>query len=156
MLRGEQVKVPSAGQNRRICTFGALDWATEELSVMVTEKKRSVEFLEFIKWLVDSVYVDYEHVYFFLDNCAIHKTKAVREFLTDNIDRVSVTFNAVYAPNLNDIERVWGQLKRTAIDNYYFTDIENLEETIIKAVGSRNKKKRKQYMLMLHNLLQAA
>jgi len=156
MLRGEQVKVPSAGQNRRICTFGAFDWTTEELSVIVTEKKRGVEFLEFIKWLVDSVYVDYEHVYLFLDNCAIHKTKAVREFLADNIDRVSVIFNAVYAPNLNDIERVWGQLKRTAIDNYYFTDIENLKEAIIKAVGSRNKEKRKRYRLMLHNLLQAA
>lgn len=99
MLRGEQVKVPSAGQNRRVCTFGALDWTTEGLSVMATEKKRSVEFLEFIKWLVDSVYVDYEHVYLFLDNCAIHKTKAV---------------------------------------------------------GSHNKEKRKQYRLMLHNLLQAA
>ncbi len=46
MLRGEQVKVPSAGQNRRVCTFGALDWTTEGLSVMATEKKRSVEFVD--------------------------------------------------------------------------------------------------------------
>lgn len=156
ILRGQRAEVPSAGQNRRVATFGALDATTGELSILLADKKRSVEFLEFLDWLVNRVYAGYDHLYLFLDNCSIHKTKKVFEFLGQDTQRISVIWNAPYAPNLNDIERVWGQLKRSAIDNYYFGDVDHLEDAILGATNTRNKEQPKKYRLNKQSFMQAA
>lgn len=151
--------VPSAGQNRRVPVFGALDAMTGEVSALITARKRSAEFLDFLRWLAEEIYADREHVYLFLDNCSIHHTKAVRAYLAAHRDRVTVIWNAPYAPNLNLIERFWGHLKRSAIHNYYFETVENLEQAILDAVNRLNRQKDHPFRLHLqtvHHLLQAA
>jgi putative transposase len=153
------VKVPSAGQNRRVPVFGALDASTGEVSAMITSRKRSAEFLDFLLWLLDDIYADREHVYLFLDNCSIHHTQAVQAFLEDNRDRLTMIWNATYAPNLNLIERFWGHLKCSAIHNYYFETVENLEDAILKAVNALNRNKNHPFRLHLQtvqSLLKAA
>lgn len=45
----------------------------------------------------------------------------------------------LYAPNLNLIDRFWGHLKRSAIHNYYFQTVENLEDAILRAIHSINR-----------------
>ena len=142
--------VPSAGQNRRVPVFGALDAMSGQVTAMITTKKRSAEFLEFLTWLVNDVYSGYRHVYVFLDNCSIHHTKAVKAFLAANRGRLTVIWNAPYAPNLNVIERFWGHLKHAAIHNYYFETVENLEKAIMKAVNAINLDKSHPFRLHLH------
>jgi len=122
--------------------FGALD-LDGQLSCMIASRKRSKEFLEFLRWLVHSVYPDSERIYLFMDNCSIHKTKAVQAFLRDHRHCVTVIWNAPYAPNLNEIELVWGQLKRAFLNNHYFSTVENLEEAALRAVREHNKSARK-------------
>ena len=151
--------VPSAGQNRRVPVFGALDAMTGEVAAMITAKKRSTEFLDFLKWLLEDVYADFEHVYLFLDNCSIHHTKAVQKYLDEHDERLSIIWNAPYAPNLNLIERFWGHLKRSAIHNYYFETVDNLEHAIMRAVRAINRSKKHPLRLKLQTvqtLLQAA
>ena len=111
---------------------------TGEVTAMITSRKRSAEFLQFLHWLMNDVYQNYRHVYLFLDNCSIHHTKAVQHFLTDHRERLTVIWNATYAPNLNLIERFWGHLKSAAIHNYYFETVDNLENAIINAVDRIN------------------
>jgi len=142
------VIVPSAGANRKVPVFGALDAMTGEVTALVTEKKRSGEFLDFLRWLVEDIYGDREHIYLFLDNCSIHHTKAAREYINNHRAKLTVIWNATYAPNLNLIERFWGHLKRSAIHNYYFETVENLEKAIIKAVETLNRQKN--HPLRLH------
>jgi putative transposase len=153
------VIVPSAGQNRRVPVFGALDAMTGEVTALVTAKKRSVEFLDFLRWVMEDLYADRDHVYLFLDNCSIHHTKAVQAYLEAHRGRLTVIWNATYAPNLNLIERFWGHLKRSAIHNYYFGTVENLEQAIMTAVDRLNRQKDHPFRLHLHTvetLLQAA
>lgn len=128
--------------------FGALDAMTGELTALVTEKKRSSEFLDFLHWLVEDIYGDREHIYLFLDNCSIHQTKAVWQYIDSHKGRLTIIWNATYAPNLNLVERFWGHLKRSAIHNYYFESVQNLEKAIIKAVGALNRQK--DHPLQLH------
>lgn len=45
----------------------------------------------------------------FLDNCRVHHSKKVAQFLLEN--GIEVIFNVAYAPEYNPIERVWAQLK---------------------------------------------
>ncbi len=125
---------------------------------MVTERKRSAEFLTFLEWLRDEVYAGQAHVFLFLDNCSIHKTKAVLAWLQTHKDHFNVIWNAPYAPNLNDIERVWGQLKRASINNHYFETVENLEKAVLRAVTEHNRKIRcqKEQLPMFHSLRRAA
>ncbi len=141
--------VPSAGQNRRVPVFGALDAMTGEVTALITQHKRSAEFLDFLRWLLDDIYADYDHLYLFLDNCSIHHTRAVEAFIAENRHRLTVIWNATYAPNLNLIERFWGHLKRSAIHNYYFETVENLEDAIMKAVNSLNRNKNHPFRLHL-------
>lgn len=146
--RGKRVIVPSAGQNRRVPVFGALEAMTGEVTTLITQRKRSGEFLEFLRGLLDDIYADRDHLYLFLDNCSIHHTRAVEAFLAHNRQRLTVIGNATYAPNLNLIERFWGHLKRSAIHNYYFGTVENLENAIMDAVTRRNRNKN--HPLRLH------
>lgn len=132
---------------------------TGEVSAMITTKKRSTEFLEFLQWLLGDIYPNREHVFLFLDNCSIHHTKAVQAFLHENRHRVTVIWNATYAPNLNLIERFWGHLKRSAIHNYYFETVENLEKAIMKAVDTLNRSQNHPFRLHLdtvHSFANAA
>ena len=100
-VRSRRLIVPSAGVNRKVPVFGALDAMTGEVTALVTEKKRSSEFLDFLRWLVEDIYGDREHIYLFLDNCSIHHTKAVREYIDSHKGRLTMIWNATYAPDLN-------------------------------------------------------
>lgn len=151
-MPGQRIIVPSAGQNRRVPVFGALDALTGEASVLITQKKRSAEFLEFLPWLVADLYADRDQIWLFLDNCSIHHTKAVEAYFAQHSDRVHVIWNACYTPNLNLIERFWGHLKRSAIHNYFFQTVENLEHAILNAVLTMNKRPCHPLRLKLHTL----
>jgi transposase len=50
--------------------------------------------------------------------------------------------------HLNLIERFWGHLKRSAIHNYYFETVENLEKAIVQAARTTNRQK--DHPLRLH------
>jgi transposase len=131
------VLVPSAGQNRRIPVFGALDAFTGEVTALLTPRKRSGDFLDFLAYLFGH-YAHCEQVTLFLDNCSIHHARCVREFLHTCRDHVKIIWNAAYAPNLNLIERFWGHLKRSAITNYFFETLENLEQAIMNQIHALN------------------
>ncbi len=45
----------------------------------------------------------------FLDNCRVHHSKKVDEFLKEN--KIEVIYNVPYGPEYNPIERVWAQFK---------------------------------------------
>jgi len=125
---------------------------TGEVTTLITNRKRSAEFLDFLNWLLNDIYADREHVYLFLDNCSIHHTKAVQAFAEHNRDRLTLIWNATYAPNLNLIERFWGHLKCTAIHNYYFETVTNLEDAIMKAVNKLNQNKNHRFRLQLRTV----
>ena len=62
----------------------------------------------------------------------------MREFLAARRDRMTVIWNAPYAPNLNLIERFWGHLKQNAFHNYFFGSVTQLESAIMQAVQALN------------------
>jgi transposase len=146
------VIVPSAGQNRRVPVFGALDAVTGEVTALLTSKKCGADFLDFLDFLLGDHYAEQERVYLFLDNCSIHHTKAVRQYLQAVRPRVHTIWNAAYTPNLNLIERFWGHLKRSAIYNYYFQTVDNLENAILRAIHHINRSTQHPFRLQLNTV----
>jgi transposase len=131
------VLVPSAGQNRRVPIFGALDAVTGDVTALLTERKRSDDMLDFLEYLFGH-YAHFDVVTLFMDNCSIHHAQKVRDYLHACRDNVRVIWNAAYAPNLNLIERFWGHLKRSAFTNYFFETIGNLEQAILNQINALN------------------
>jgi len=149
---GEPCVVPSAGQNRRAPVFGALDARTGHVTFLLTERKRSADFIAFLKHLLRQ-YRD-RHVFLFLDNCSIHCSKIVRRFLADHVKDLTPIWNAPYTPELNRIERYWGHLKAKAIHNYYFGTLDNLKAAIREAIHALNRSKNL-HMTLRFDILQS-
>jgi len=156
-LIGEDCTVPSAGQNRRAPVFGALDALTGRVTFLLTDRKRSAEFIVFLKHLLRRY--KGRHVYLFLDNCSIHCSKVARRFFADHAEEVTPIWNAPYTPELNRIERYWGHLKAKAIHNYYFGTLDHLKIAIREAIHSLNRSRKLKMTVsfdILHPLRKAA
>ncbi len=120
--------IPAAGTNKRLCLYGALNYRTGQSHYMVHPKKNSQQFFEFLRHLIESH--SERWLVLVLDNASYHKTKAIRALLEDHRDHVFVVWLPPYSPELNLIEGLWGYLKRSALNNYFFGDIESLDAAI--------------------------
>jgi len=129
--RGIRPVIPAAGTNKRLCIYGALNYRTGQSHYMVHPKKNSRQFGEFLRQLVE--HYPERRLVLVIDNASYHKTKAIRALLADHRDRVFVVWLPPYSPELNLIEGLWGYLKRSALNNYFFGDIESLEAALHEA-----------------------
>ncbi len=123
--------VPAAGTNRRLCIYGALNYRTGRSHYMVHPKKNSQQFCEFLRQLLEAN--SERRLVLVIDNASYHRTQAVRQLLDDHSDHVFVIWLPKYSPELNLIEGLWGYLKRSALNNYFYGEIESLEAAIHEA-----------------------
>jgi transposase len=98
---------------------------------MVHPKKNAQQFHEFLRQLLEAN--SERRVVLVIDNASYHRTKAVCQLLQDHRDHVFVAWLPRYSPELNLIEGLWGYLKRSALNNYFYGEIESLEAAIHQA-----------------------
>jgi len=127
-LRGVRPVVPAAGTNRRVCIYGALNYRSGQTHYMVYPKKNSQQFAEFLRQLVEAN--SERRLILVIDNAGYHRTKAISALLADHADHIFVVWLPKYSPELNLIEGLWGYLKKSAMNNYFFGEIESLEAAI--------------------------
>lgn len=123
--------IPAAGTNRRLCVYGALNYRTGQSHYMVHPKKNSQQFAEFLRQLLEAN--SERRLALVIDNASYHRTKAILALLREHADHVFVIWLPKYSPELNLIEGLWGYLKRSALNNYFFGEIESLEAAIHEA-----------------------
>jgi transposase len=124
MRRGQQVRVPSPGTNRKRAIFGALEWETGQWVYTITERKRAVEFLAFL----DQVLAQYpgRPVLMVVDNASIHTAKIVTAWVTDH-PRLQLLFLPTYSGHAeNPVEKIWWRLKGHVAANRLYGDIDAL------------------------------
>ena len=131
MFRGTRPTIPAAGTNRRTCVYGAFNYRTGQSHYMVHPKKNAKQFAEFLRQLLETNCE--RRLVLILDNASYHQTRAIHHLLEDHRDHVFTMWLPVYSPELNLIEGLWGYLKRSALNNYFFGDIESLEVAIHQA-----------------------
>jgi hypothetical protein len=73
-----------------------------------------------------------------LDNGPIHVSKANQAALAERAHWLTVEWLPKYAPELNDIEIVWGDLKSRHLANRTFIDLNSLDSAIHHAVAELN------------------
>jgi transposase len=134
--KGQQPRIPAAGQNQRLPVFGSLDALSGRLLAHTAMGKNSAAFRTHLELLLRT-YAG-RHIFLFLDNCSIHHAKHIQRFLADHRRALTVIWNAAYTPELNLIERYWKHLKEKAIHNYYFETQAALEQAVRDAVRHLN------------------
>jgi len=108
--------------------YGALNYRTGQSHYMVHPRKNSRQFSEFLRQLFEAN--SEQRLVLVVDNASYHRTRAVEQLLDDHADHVFVIWLPGYSPELNLIEGLWGYLKRCALNNYFYGDIESLEAAI--------------------------
>ncbi len=113
--QGADLRVPAPGQAQKIAMVGSLDYARRKLVVTTSRTKRSADFIERLRAL-DRLYgpkpgAPMKPVVLVLDKRPIHVSKASRAASAERAHWLTVEWSPKYAPELNDIEIVWGDLK---------------------------------------------
>ena len=140
--KGADLRVPAPGQSAKVAMLGVLDWARRELIVQTSRTKRSSDFIALLEE-IDRRYgpklgVAIQPLVLVLDNGPIHTSKATRAALAARAHWLTVEWLPKYAPELNDIEGVWRDLKRHHLAHQIFAGPHDLDQAIHDAVRKLN------------------
>ena len=109
MRKGQQVRVPSPGTNRKRAVFGALEWETGRWLYAVYDRKRAVEFIAFLEQVLASY--PGRPVLLVVDNASIHTAKLVAAWLAAH-PRLELLYLPTYSGHTeNPVEQVWWRRK---------------------------------------------
>jgi hypothetical protein len=122
--------------------LGSLDHKTRELIVHTSKTKRSSDFVAHLEQL-DQLYgpkpvQPAKPVVLVEDNGPIHTSKLSKAALAARAHWLTVEWLPKYAPELNDIETVWRDLKAHHLAHQTFADADALDQAIHKAVEALN------------------
>ena len=140
--RGADLRVPAPGQAKKVAMMGAFNHAARRLVVHTSKTKRSADFIALLEML-DVLYgpkpgLRIKPVVIVLDNGPIHASKATMAALAARAHWLTVEWLPKYAPELNDIEIVWRDLKAHHLAHQTFTNAEALDRAIHAAVTALN------------------
>jgi transposase len=126
MRQGTQVTVMTPGQNAKHYLAGALDVTTGQLWYCLGARKTNALFRALLDVLAARYPAPpYRRLYIVVDNCNIHKAKAVGQWLASH-PRVQLLFLPPYCPRANPIERAFGDVHDKCTRNHTRTHLEVL------------------------------
>jgi transposase len=143
--RGADLRVPAPGQAKKVAMMGSLDHVTRRLIVHTSRTKRSSDFIAHLEQL-DRLYGPMpgrtmKPVVMVEDNGPIHVSKITLAALAMRQHWLTVEWLPKYAPELNDIEVVWHDLKALHLAHQTFTDADALDHEIHSAVDALNRER---------------
>lgn len=131
---GADLRVPAPGQAKKIALMGSLNHLTRELVLHTSLTKRSSDFIAHLQQ-IDERYgpkpgQPSKPVVLVEDNGPIHHSKASQAALAARSHWLEVEWLPKYAPELNDIEPVWHDLKAYHLAHQTFADTATLDAAI--------------------------
>jgi len=114
--RSADLRVPAPGNAAKVAMMGTWNWQERRLIIHTSCTKRSADFIAHLEQL-DQINgprpgaFSRKPTVIVLDNGPIHTSKASLAALQARDHWLTVEWLPKYAPELNDIEIVWGQLK---------------------------------------------
>jgi len=143
---GADLRVPAPGQAKKVAMLGSLDHVTRQLIVHTSPTKRSSDFVAHLQQL-DQLYgpkpgQPTKRVVLVEDNGPIHTSKLSLAALAARAHWLTVEWLPKYAPELNDIEAVWHDLKAHHLAHQTFADADALDRAIHQGVDALNTERR--------------
>ncbi len=137
--RGADLRVPAPGQAKKVAMMGSLDHFTRQLIVHTSPTKRSSDFVAHLEQL-DRLFGPQpgRRPSRSCWSRTMGRSTSARLSLAALAARahwLTVEWLPKYAPELNDIEVVWHDLKAHHLAHQTFTDTDALEQAIHAAVS---------------------
>jgi transposase len=130
MKRGQQVEIPTPGQDVRYHLAGALNARTGTLTYVHGMSKNAALFIDLLETLVER-YRRSSILHLILDNYRVHTAQAVQRVLARLNGRVALHFLSPYCPEPNRIERLWKQLHDEVTRNHRHTSMQSLWRDVV-------------------------
>ena len=137
--RGTELRIQAPGQAKKRAMLGAFDPVCRRLLVHTSATKRSTDFVALLDQL-GAAYGTIERarpLVAVLDNGPIHTSKLTAKALAAR-PWLTLEWLPKYAPELNDIERCWRDLKQHYLANRTFANADALARAIPDAVARLN------------------
>jgi transposase len=137
--RGSDLRIQAPGQAKKRAMLGAFDPVRRRLLVHTSPTKRSADFVDLLD-RIGAAYGTTERarpLVAVLDNGPIHTSKLTTKALAART-WLTLEWLPKYAPELNDIERCWRDLKQHQLANHTFADPDALDRALYDAVERLN------------------
>jgi transposase len=121
-----------------ISLLGAIDLFTGNIHVILRDRHRSEEFIEFLKYL-DTIYPKDTKIKMVLDNHSAHISKKTRDYIKDKIGRFEFVFTPKHGSWLNLIEVFFSKMARTLLRWIRVESKDELKQRIVRYVDELNK-----------------
>jgi len=132
---GDKVAVKRTTGRKRLNLHGALCLEDFDCQIIEGDMISAETTLRLLKRL-SARHPDKRIIHVFLDNARYHHARDVKAWLAEPSCRIKLHFLPPYAPNLNAIERLWGEMHRRVTHNKYYPS----ETEFIKAITAFFKK----------------
>lgn len=130
--KGQQPQVKTSGKRKAIKVFGLIDYFSGRLFYKAIEGKlNSDSYQEFLKEVLSRTR---KPIILIQDAARYHRSKATREFIAKNEDRLSVYEMPAYWPDYNPIEKLWKKIKQKYTHLHYFESFEALVNKVEEAM----------------------
>lgn len=123
---GEQIRIPTPGNNQSRAIFGGLNIHTGQWNYLIREHLRKEDFIAFLEYLL-VVYAT-SPIVLIVDNYSSHTAHVVQAWLAEH-PRMHVLYLPKYCSHLNPIEPIWLQLKNAIAPNRLYDSMKTLLDT---------------------------
>ena len=125
---GEQLRLPTPGQNRRRSVFGGLNVRTGQWHYRLADHKRTTDFIAFLTLLTQTYTTGL--IFVIVDNASIHSSKSLLAWLASQ-SRIQLVYLPTYSGHeLNPVEKVWWRLKQYIAANRNFLCLADLDAAL--------------------------
>jgi transposase len=123
---GEQIRIPTPGNNQSRVIFGALNIRTGQWNYLIRKRMRKEDFIAFLEYLL-GVYAT-GPIVLVVDNYSSHTAHVVQAWLNEH-PRMHLLYLPRYCSQLNPIEPIWLRLKNAVAPNRLYDSMKILLDT---------------------------
>jgi hypothetical protein len=123
---GEQIRIPTPGNNQSRVIFGALNIRTGQWNYLIRKRMRKEDFIAFLEYLL-GVYAT-GPIVLVVDNYSSHTAHVVQTWLNEH-PRMHLLYLPTYCSHLNPIEPIWLRLKNAVAPNRLYDSMKILLDT---------------------------
>ena len=122
--KGQQIMIPTPGQNTRYYGIGAVNYQSGETVVLVRKHKRRQDIAQLLTQLL--LKHPTETIFVAWDNCNTHQDDEVEAVVRGAAGRLVLLYLPTYSPWLNPIEMLWRHFRREVTHCELFVSMKHL------------------------------
>ena len=146
-LRGQQIDIPTPGQEQRAYGIGAVNYHTGETVMLTRDHKRKAAIAMLLRALLERHATG--TIYLTWANATTHFDGEIDAVLKEAHGRLVVAYLPTYSPWLNPIEMLWRSMRYAVTHCELFTSLSELTtafleyflnlkaETVRRIIGSK-------------------